>query len=148
MVDSVQVRLREEIRDLHGFFVGWFRGELPATREAFARAERALGSGFRMITPRGALVDRDSLVQSLWSAHASIKDRFEIEVRNVRTPERIQDPAIGGVATWWVVYEEWQWRGLEQSARLSSACLDEAADGTWTWRYVHETWMPDLSASK
>lgn len=149
---NVQACITDEIRDLHVFFECWFRGELPPTREAFARVERALGPGFWMITPQGELVERASLIESLWMAHASAQGRFEIEVRNVREPVRVAEfpgavESSGTGRTFVVVYEEWQWRGTRRTSRLSSARLDEARDGSWVWQSVHETWRPGLSGS-
>lgn len=145
--ESTETRIISEIRDIHVFFERWFRGELPETREAFSRVERALGPEFQMIPPGGQLIERGPLIDSLWNAHASTQDRFEIEVRNVRVPRSIAPSRTGESKSYLAVYEEWQWRGEQRTARLSSAWLDETSDGSWTWRHVHETWMPGFSAS-
>ena len=65
---------REEVLRLHAFFVAWFRGEAAD----FAGCERAFAPDFRMVTPDGAVHERESVMTRLRAARGSASADFTI----------------------------------------------------------------------
>ncbi len=134
MIDQVTA----EIHDLHAFFVGWFRGELPAEPDGLRRFLEVTDADFVLVPPTGLRVQQAPLCAALTASHATRRGqvfRIEARVREVRE--------IGpGLAVAW--YEEWQTTGEGERGRISSA-LFAADPGTphgVRWLHVHETWLP------
>lgn len=162
-------RLVQEIADLHEFFEGWLGGELDATDEVFARVENALASDFHIITPRGDLMDREALLQTLRQGHGSRSgETFRIWIRHPKVRGRWSEAGAGpgtvtssvasavapspspvgerGAATpverILVTYEEWQEIGQETRGRISTALVErDPGTGGFTWLHMHETWL-------
>jgi hypothetical protein len=123
---------REEILRLHAFFVAWFRGE-PAD---FADCERAFAPDFRMVTPDGAVHERESAVKRLRAARGSAGGDFTIEIAEPRLVWRLGDAVL-------VEYVERQQRHGKASARRATALFTraEAAPAGALWRHLQETWI-------
>lgn len=126
---------KQEIVELHRFFAGWFRGELPPTDAAFSRFSTVTGADFVIITPAGRLIARAELLPSLRAAHGSRPDlRIWIERAKLRQQ-------LGGIRI--ATYEEWQRQGESISARLSTVVFQDQAGvaNGLVWLHVHETWL-------
>lgn len=131
---------RREIEELHAFFEGWFEGSLPDDEATFARVSDALGEEFELISPDGRRRDRDTILDSIRSAHgghAGEGKGFAIEIHDVRLRFTDGDTAL-------VTYEEWQTSDGEGNRRLSSAWLRRApgAPRGVRWVHLHETALP------
>jgi hypothetical protein len=130
----------EAIRQLHALFQSWFRGEGPA--DAMEQFERSLDPHFRMVTPSGAVLERDALLAHLSHSRAQRPPDHRVATRAEHgvTAGHLAD------GTPWVLmhYEEWVGSGEAQRGRQSSALLvaDEHALAGWRWLHVHETWLP------
>jgi hypothetical protein len=128
-------RCAAEIDELHAFFELWFRGELPATREALERFSSALADEFRMIQPSGLTRTREGITTDVFDAHA-VHDAVTIETSAF-------EPRYVGRETCLGTYEEWQTVGDDRTGRVSTALFrrsSEAPNGV-EWYHLHETWL-------
>ena len=133
---KLEGQVRQEIEELHAFFVAWYNGDLPAS--AYAREfEARLDPAFTIIMPSGVELDFATLSRAMKESFGQ-KPGFRIEIRNVRLVH-VSETAL--VAT----YEEWQRDSRDESAggsgRLSTVVFDRR--GSLKWRHVHETWLPE-----
>ncbi len=72
----------EEIKRLHDFIAGWFRGDEPA--ESFDAAfTDMLSPEFENIQPAGRVLSLSELIDPIRDAHGSNPD-FQIEIRDPR----------------------------------------------------------------
>ena len=129
---------QREIEDLHAFFVGWFRGTLPDTEEAWARAAQVMAPAFSLIAPSGARSSRAELLPALRALHGSrANEVFEIWTKNFEL-------VLVGADQISARYEEWQRIGEAVRSRISSAIFVRDADAPHgvAWLAVHETWLP------
>lgn len=134
---ALQSEIRQDIVDLHDFFVGWYNGELP--QEAYdSEFDARLGPAFTIVLPSGVELDRDSLSGAMRESFGK-NPGFQIEIRNVRLVHATKSMAVA-------TYEEWQRKdegGPESvSGRLSTVVL--ARGEILQWLHVHETWLPDV----
>ena len=130
----------QEVRTFHAFLRDWLAGAVPRTAETFARFSGVMGDGLEVISPRGTITGRDSLVDEFEGLHGQLAadaDEFEIWIENVRCRWLEGDHAL-------VTYEEWHRRRGATSARLSTALFRRApaAPSGVAWVHVHETWLP------
>lgn len=136
--DDLQTAVREEIEDLHRFFVGWFTGVLPREDEVFEKEFLArLDADFVLIPPAGITLDRASLAGGLKADHGNNPD-FRIAIRNVQVRREEGDLVLA-------TYEEWQRDATastpENNGRVSSVLFRRNDD--LRWLHVHETWLPE-----
>jgi hypothetical protein len=124
-----------EVRELHAFFVAWFRGESRQSAD-FARCEAVLAYDFRMITPDGHGHDRAAVVARLRSARDSAPGDFAIEILQPHVAWRSDDAVL-------LEFIERQYRGGRIDSRRSTGLFTEepAAPSGVLWRHVHETWV-------
>ena len=134
--DTLEAQLREEIKALHAFFVGWYNASLPKSAfetEFIAR----LDTGFTIIMPSGVRLDHKTLVSSMHRSYGK-KPGFRIEIRNVRLLQATETSAVAS-------YEEWQHNQQQSpgtgSGRISTVVF--SLGDTLQWLYVHETWLPE-----
>lgn len=124
---------RREITGLHAFFVEWFVGD----REDARRLERALAPGFEMVTPDGAVLGRETVLDRIRAGQGRHEPgAFDIDVRNVEVVDRGPTFAL-------VRYEEWQTTAGEETGRVSTALFRPAADAPEgvAWSALQETWL-------
>lgn len=135
MDNALAEQVRSEIEDLHRFFVGWFRGDLPQDSFQQGFLDR-FDSEFLLIPPAGTLLSLAQLADGVKSAH-NTNPKFRIAIRNV-TIRRVFDGQV--LAT----YEEWQRFALAsrppENARLASVIFKLGRP--LVWLHIHETWMP------
>jgi hypothetical protein len=77
---------REEIENLHAFFVRWYCG--TAEQDEFDRVEQALGASFERVGPDGTIHVRETVrdgIRSQYDTHDP--GSFDIEIRNVELIE-------------------------------------------------------------
>ena len=125
---SIEARAEAEVRELHRFFVDWYRGALPT--EAFARLETVLADGFTLRAPQGETLDRQQVIGDVFAARGAAPVAIRIE--NCRL--KVSDPIT-------FEYEEWQVRDGVERGRTSVAVFAPAA-GTphgLAWVSVVET---------
>lgn len=128
-----------EVRELHGFFEAWYRGELPRTNEELARLESALGADFHRVDPDGAVDDRGGVIDAVDADHGAYREAavpFRVEIEAVE-PRFVRDDVC------LLTYEEHQRTDGEWRGRRSSALFERADDapGDVAWRHLHETWL-------
>ncbi|MDJ0753882.1 MAG: hypothetical protein QNJ45_10215 [Ardenticatenaceae bacterium] len=130
----MSTKYEREIVRLHRFFVEWFTGQLPKSKEAFAAFADCMATGFAIVGPNGRLTELEELEKGLYDIHGRYDD-FDIKIKNV-----VLRRAFGNWAI--VTYEEWQVVDGEQTARLSSVLMEEdRRSGRLEWLHVHETWL-------
>ena len=136
---DIETHCCKEVVELHEFFQQWFAGELPKTDEAFDRFASVMADEFHIVSPDGRIMQRDTILEAVRSAHGSSPVKIWIMNHTLRF-------TIGDVAL--VTYEEWQTRSDETRGRLSSALLRVKAGlpNDLHWLHVHETWLQDDSA--
>ncbi len=119
--------IKNEIEDLHTFFMNWFNGKL--SDEQFIRVEQALDKNFELITPRGEHFRRDEIVDLIRKAKAGDP------LRKIWT-EFISCKKFGEIVV--ALYYEFQDLGDKQTKRLSTAIF--SIKPNLKWLHVHETW--------
>lgn len=138
---TLESQVRQDIVELHEFFVGWYNGELPHSAYA-SEFEARLDPAFTIVMPSGVELDLPSLSVAM-KASLGQKPGFRIEIRNVRL-KHVAGTTV--VAT----YEEWQRNSGNEPGRGSgrfSTVVMERVDSL-KWLHVHETWLPqDVVAS-
>ncbi len=128
--------IRQDVEELHAFFVAWYNGKLPdrAFEDEFVAR---LGTEFTIIMPSGAELDYDTLSSAMRQSFGKTPG-FRIEIRNVRLIY-----ATGSMAV--ARYEEWQRNEQEGpesgSGRISTVVFSR--EETLKWLHVHETWLPE-----
>lgn len=129
-------RCRNEVEQLHMFFEHWVTGAAKPTEENFARVAAVLADDFALVSPNGAVKDRETILADIRRAHADrdAASRIWVDEFNARveTPDFL-------VAT----YREGQMRDGEETVRLSTVVFRPAA-GTpngVSWHHLHETWI-------
>lgn len=133
MAGDLAERAIADVRDLHAFFVGWFRGDGGLD---FSTCERTLGPDFRLINPNGSTDDRRSIIERLRAARGSVPAGFTIEVLQPRVVWQSADAVL-------LEYVEHQYRGGKTTDRLSTALFTpepQAPNGV-VWRHLQETWI-------
>jgi len=134
---STEEQCVREVEELHRFFTAWFRGELPAEDEAFARFAGVLSPSFEILPPDGGTLDRDEILASVrgaHGAHAGTDFRIWIEDASARW---LGDGMLEAT------YEEWQTSAGETRGRRSRALLRQhtGAPNGVQWVRVEETWL-------
>ena len=128
--------IRQEVEELHAFFVAWYNGNLPdrAFDDEFVAR---LGSEFTIIMPSGIELDYDTLSSAMRQSFGK-KPGFRIEIRNVRLIDTAETTAIAS-------YEEWQHMENEgaESARGRVSTVVFSREDRLKWLHVHETWLPE-----
>ncbi|MHC5027034.1 MAG: hypothetical protein ACYTGR_09790 [Planctomycetota bacterium] len=126
---------QREVRDLHVFFEGWFKGSLPRTPEAFARFDDMTTPDFHLVTPAGRVVGKSRLEAMLESEHGSWNQgQHRIWIANYTERARATEILLA-------TYEEHQEHNGAATCRLSSVLFQvapEAPNGL-RWMHVHET---------
>lgn len=133
--------IRNEVEDVHRFFVAWFTG---------AAAEADLDTVFVprldeqvfFISPDGRRLARDGLLAMFRGAHGNNPD-FRIAIRDVKILRDVGDHLV-------VTYTEWQ-KGAKTSrqsdnARFTTLLITKAQP--FRWLHIHETWLPDAERAK
>lgn len=125
-------RVRAEIVRLHAFFVAWFRGEAAD----FSDCERAFAADFRMVTPDGAVHERESVLTRLRAARGSAGAGFAIEIDEPRLAWQAGDAVL-------MEYVERQQGEGRASARRATGLFtrEDTAIGGVLWRHLQETWI-------
>jgi hypothetical protein len=135
MTDLEQAALRE-IEALHARFARWLGqgvGDL-------SHAEATLAPSFRMITPDGALRDRDAVIALLRQARGRFGSDFSIEIDEAAARAIGDDHVLAS-------YVERQQRAGIVNTRRSSALFhaDPAAPCGVVWLHLQETWIMPAS---
>ena len=138
---ALAIAARQEIEDLHAFFVGWFSGQLANDDDTFQRGfARRFDPGFLLIPPAGTLLPLAKLSQSIRAGYGTNPD-FRIQIRNVTLRREIGKTAV-------LTYEEWQ-RSAKASTpadngRVATVLMtpDRVAPGGFSWLHLHECWLP------
>jgi hypothetical protein len=102
----------------------------------FSEVEGAIGGDFRIISPDGAIEERDAIISSIRNARGSRGLDFAIIALD---PHAIW---AGGKAVL-LEYTEQQYRAGRTTRRRSTALFlaDPAAPRGVVWRHLQETWM-------
>lgn len=134
--DEMLESCRREIRELHAFFQGWFRGELEDSDASYARFGDVLASDFEIVSPEGRRTPRRDLVAALRTTHGKDAPTARIWTQS----ERIRPIGDG---LWLATYEEWQEQSGSETRRISSALFRGRTDtpNGVEWLHVHETWI-------
>lgn len=124
---------RDEIEELHDFFEGWMRGDLPDEPASLARMEEALAPDFTFVTTAGEMLGREAVVEGVRSAHGA-RPGLRIEIREPRLLQVWDDRRLA-------VYEEWQHFEGSSDGRISTVllCPNDNAPRGLAWVHVHET---------
>ncbi len=128
-------RAIRETRDLHAFFVAWFRVAGGPAAD-FARCEAALAPDFRMVTPDGRVHDRAAVVDRLRAAKGSADPDFSIDILQPTAVWQTGDAVL-------LEFVEQQYRGGATTSRRSTGLFTDqpAAPNGVVWRHLQETWM-------
>ena len=131
---DIESILRDEVVDLHEFFVRWYGGH--ADRSELDAVLARFHPDFLYVFPAGRRSSHADLARMLGASHGG-NPAFRIEVTG------FSFQALGG-ALWGVTYEEYQWgarNSASENGRISSAVF-AVSGGQATWLRLHETWLP------
>jgi hypothetical protein len=135
---ELEQAVRDEVKNLHDFIAGWFRGELENGERTFDRGfTTRLGSTFRNIQPNGGVLTRDDIIGGIRSAHGSNPD-FRISIHDVSLRDTYDDDRLL-LAT----YLERQ-SGAKNTIpadndRISTVLMRRGDGGKIIWLHLHET---------
>ncbi len=132
---DIAERAEREIKELHVFFEDWFAAHVPDGDEHFDRAASAMDEAFMLISPRGLVDDRSSILQSIRAGHGKRPD-MKLWTDDISCRWESDGACL-------MQYREHQTTAGETTVRLSSAMFVEA-DGPpngLRWLHVHETWL-------
>lgn len=125
-----------EARQLHEFFLGWYRGEIADTDENYARLADVLADDFMLITTGGFCVSREQMLQMMRGEHGTKPDlRLDTDGYSLRFEE-------GGVVLF--TYRENGETGGRRKSSLISVVMRKAP-GTpngLRWVHLHEVAAP------
>ena len=132
--------VRQEIDDLHVFFVEWFNG--TADKDSYeARFVSRFDPGVIFVGPNGMLLEHEQLMGMMRDAHGSNPD-FRIAIRDVTIRQQSAEQLI-------VTYTEWQRNAINSdeadNGRLTTAVLSTTKP--FRWLHIHETWLPEEIAA-
>lgn len=135
MSSPTERQAREEVEELHEFFVGWFSGRLPES--AFETGfQRRFSPDLIFIPPAGRLLGLADLSSSIRAGYAS-NPGFRVQIRDVRVRREFDGYLLA-------TYEEWQRNGLA-STPPDNGRVATVLFGTGEclrWLHIHETWLP------
>lgn len=135
-MSDLETTIREEIEDLHVFFVDWFTGAAPK-EQLETRFGPAMDEAVVFVSPDGGRLSRNDLMRGFAGAHGANPD-FRIAIRDVKVQREIGDLVLA-------TYTEWQKgaarSGRAESGRFTTVLMTRAAPHRWL--HVHETWLPE-----
>lgn len=135
-MSTLLIDVRQEIVDLHDFFVAWFNGSADQG-DLDAQLIARLDPDMTFIPPEGVTLAADQLIGGFRQSFGKNKN-FRIQIRDVII-RHVLDAHV--LAT----YTEWQigstMSGSAQNARQTSALLTTARP--FRWLHVHETRLPE-----
>jgi len=136
---SETLAVTNEIVRLHDFFQDWFNGARNHLIDEFADA---LDDAFFIVSPRGTVSDKDSIVAAV-RGHANTGP---IEIR----VEHVEVRASGELGLVIATYEEHQERQVESAVLVSTVGLiaDPSCPGGYRWYFVHETFYEATPSSR
>lgn len=125
--------IKTEIIEIHEFFQQWFRGEIAATPETFARLTDVLHPDFIHISDDGHLMERVPLVEAMHKGHGQLPG-ISLWVEKLRLCYELGDSVV-------VAYEEWKQNGEDKVGMMSTAILRRQANRPHgiEWLYLHDT---------
>jgi hypothetical protein len=134
MMTELSDRSIQEVIELHAFFQGWLRGELPASDAVFSRFTNATAPEFMLISPTGAAAGYAETSGWIRNAHGT---RPGVLLWTDNHLIRYADERIA-----LVTYHEHQTLAGATTLRISSALFRraDAAPLGVAWLHVHETW--------
>jgi len=128
--------VRNEIINLHDFFVSWFNGTVRQD-ELDSRFLSRLDKNLTFIAPEGSVFSVSDLATNFQQAYG-INKEFRIQIRDVKICQTMTDHIL-------VTYTEWQVgaKASEKSsnARITSALLTKTKP--FKWLHIQETWLPE-----
>ncbi len=135
MTNDLEQRVRNEIEELHRFFVAWYSGAVAPEALESDFVPR-FDPGFVIVTPDGRHTAIDGLTAGFRQAHGVNPD-FRIAIRDVAIRHEMADHLLA-------TYTEWQSgaRAYDRprNARLSTVLMTRTE--SFRWLHVHETWLP------
>ncbi len=137
MIDATLIdRCLSEVADLSRFFEDWFAGATSCEPATFARLPEVLSEDFLLVTTRGEVLDRDSLLARIRAAHgmaSAANGRLEVLVESMRARCVAPDVCV-------VTYEERQVLGGESVGRIVTALFRgrSGAPNGVEWLHLHE----------
>ena len=132
---------QEQIENLHGIFVCWFKGLRPKEELEKELLDR-ITPGFSHVAPNGQfLKGRANLLHNLLEKFKAYPSKaFDIQIENVKVVWTCGELVLA-------TYEEWQWwRDVDSEDEMIrfgrlSTCLLRQRPGNFHWIHVHETWL-------
>ena len=135
-MSDIEVAVRQEIEDIHVFFVEWFSGK--ADKESYEeRFVTRFDPGAIFVGPDGMLLEYDMLIGAMREAHG-INPDFRIAIRDVAVRHESAELVVAS-------YTEWQMNAVgaprSDNGRQSTAVMRKGEK--LTWLSVQETWLPE-----
>jgi hypothetical protein len=139
---SIFSRAKDEIVEIHAFFVHWFT-ESSAKPEEFKRLDSSFDPEFAMVTPDGKLHARAEVLWRLRKAKAHMEKKFAIDIEEVTELWTSENAVLVG-------YIEAQSIDGRHTRRRSTALFErhDATPHGVTWRHLHETWIEAVEGAK
>ena len=132
-MDELLNSVRQEIENLHAFFVAWFRGDAKP-EELDEKLVTRIPSTMLFVSPEGNRVAGDELIANFRAAHGS-NPNFDIRIEDVVVRQASADYVL-------VTYIEHQYGAKAsppENTRFSTALLSRKSPAQWL--HVHETYV-------
>ena len=123
-----------ELIELHDFFIRWLRAKDEALD--IARLARVLDPRFRLITPDGGVLERQTVIDWIAGSRGARGTGFRIEVSDFAAIWQSPEAVL-------LEYVETQYSDGKTTKRLSTAlfCREPKAPCGLVWRHLQETWL-------
>jgi len=130
--------IKEEIINIHDFFVTWFTGvsdKMDLNKELTPRFCKET----TFITTKGASFSYDDLMNMFKKGYGMMNSDFRIVISNIEILQKIGSYVL-------VTYIEWQTNDVNPeisgnyTVRKTSALISEKRP--FTWLHIHETMLP------
>ncbi len=135
-MSTLEQEVREEIEELHRFFVRWFNGTIEKETLDDCLTSH-LHPTVNFIPPEGRLISRDDIVSGFRQGYGS-NPNFRIQIRDVKVRYEMEAHLLA-------TYTEWQIsaKASEQSqnARFTSVLMTKQKP--FQWLHIQETWLPE-----
>lgn len=135
---ELEQKIKQEIIELHKFFVDWFTGKLDK-----ADLEHKLVVRFNkqttFITTKGQSVDYNGLMQMFEVGYGKMKKDFKIAISDVEIKHEVGDYVLA-------TYIEWQTddpnpeANNSYTARKTTTLISKQTPHKWL--HIHETMLP------
>lgn len=135
-MNKLEKEIKQEIIDLHNFFVAWFTGKVDKSE-----LENKLIPRFQndtvFITTKGKSINYENLMQMFKGGYGMTGPDFRIAISDVEVLQEVGDHVLANYVEWQTGTQE---TGNSYNARKATVLISKKAP--FKWLHIHETMLP------